>query len=300
MKMKKSVSLVLGSGGARGYAHIGVIEELEKHGYEISSVSGSSMGTLIGAVYACGKLKEFKEWVLTLDFLDVARLVDFSLDKKGIIEGDKVFDILEDMIDDVMIEELPITFTAVATDIVRQKEVWIQKGRLLDAVRASVAIPTIFTPKKIDNRYLVDGGVLNPLPIAPTTSDNTDITIAVSLNANSNREHEPQDTEEKKEQDKEEQDKIKNIFFNIENIIEKLFNSEDSDRHDEMGMFEVMGQTIDIMENAILKCKMAGYSPDITIDIPNDVCGFYEFNRASEIIEIGRKITRHCQFCYVL
>lgn len=288
MDINKSVSLVLGSGGARGYAHIGVIEELEKQGYKISSISGSSMGTLIGAVYACGKLQEFKEWVLTLDFLDVARLVDFSLNKKGIIEGDKVFSILEEMIDDIMIEDLPITFTAVATDVVRQKEVWIQKGRLLDAVRASVAIPTIFTPKKIQNRYLVDGGVLNPLPIAPTMSDNTEITIAVSLNAKSNRKHETEYAKEKIE----EEEGVENIFFDIEKKIEDLFKSEDTDRHDEMGMFEVMGQTIDIMGNAILECKMAGYSPDIIIGIPNDVCGFYEFNRASEIIEIGRVITK--------
>ncbi len=164
--MKKSISLVLGSGGARGYAHIGVIEELLKHDYEIKSISGSSMGALIGALYACGKLGEYKEWVLGLDLFDVASLIDLSFARTGIIQGDKVFKEIEKMIGDVMIEDLPISYTAVATDLIKQKEVWFQKGSLLDAVRASIAIPTVFTPKKIGNRHLIDGGVLNPFPIA--------------------------------------------------------------------------------------------------------------------------------------
>ena len=151
MHNKKTVSLVLGSGEARGYAHIGVIEALLTHGYEIKSISSSSMGALIGGLYACGKL----------ELLDVAKLIDFSFTGTGIIQGDKVFHVIEEMIGDVRIEELPIPFTAVATDLMKQKEVWIQKGKLIDAIRASVAIPTIFTPKKIAERYLVDGGVLN-------------------------------------------------------------------------------------------------------------------------------------------
>jgi len=115
MSEKKMVSLVLGSGGARGYAHIGVIEELLEHDYEIKSISGSSMGALIGALYACGKLKEFKEWVLALDLLDVAKLIDFSFTGTGVIQGDKVFRVIEEMIGDTMIEDLPIPYTAVAT-----------------------------------------------------------------------------------------------------------------------------------------------------------------------------------------
>ena len=132
----KTISIVLGSGGARGYVHIGVIEELLEHGYEIKSISGSSMGALIGGLYACEKLNEFKTWVLTLDLFDVAKLVDFSFTTTGVIQGDKVFAVIEEMIGDVMIEELPIPFTAVATDLIRQKEVWIQKGRVVDAIRA--------------------------------------------------------------------------------------------------------------------------------------------------------------------
>jgi len=288
MSKKKKISLVLGSGGARGYAHIGVIEELEKNGYEIASVSGASMGALIGALYACGKLQAYKEWVLGLDFFDVAKLLDFSLSGTGIIQGDKVFRVIEEMIGDVMIEDLPITYTAVATDLIKQKEVWLQKGSLIDAVRASIAIPTVFTPKKIGKRYLIDGGVLNPLPIAPTVSDSTDLTIAVNLSANvakGYKIHIP-----KKEREKE--SGMKKIFFETAKKAEQLLSGEAKNAFDEMGMFDIMGRTIDIMQNTVMECKMAGYSPDIIIGIPSDAGGFYEFSKAYEMIELGRTIAK--------
>ena len=285
---KRKISLVLGSGGARGYAHIGVIEELVEHDYEIKSISGSSMGAMIGALYACGKLEVFKEWILGLDLLDVAKLVDFSFTGTGIIQGDKVFHVIEEMIGDILIEDLPIPFTAVATDLIKQKEVWIQKGKLVDAIRASIAIPTVFTPKKIGERYLIDGGVLNPLPIAPTVSDDTDSTIAVNLSAKVTKDyklHIP-----KREREKE--SGMQEIFFEMAQKAEQLFSREKKSTFNEMGMFDIMGRTIDIMQNAVLDCKMAGYSPDIVIGIPNDACGFYEFNRAYEMIELGRIIAK--------
>ncbi len=285
---KQLISLVLGSGGARGYAHIGVIEELEKSGYEIASISGSSMGALIGALYACGKLEAYKEWVLGLDLLDVAKLVDFSFTGTGMIQGDKVFAVIEEMIGDVMIEDLHLPFTAVATDLIKQKEVWLQKGSLIDAVRASIAIPTVFTPKKIGKRYLIDGGVLNPLPIAPTVSDSTDLTIAVNLSANiakGYKIHIP-----KKERKKE--TGMKKNFFEMAQKAEQLLSRESKNAFDEMGMFDIMGRTIDIMQNAVMECKMAGYAPDIIIGIPSDAGGFYEFNKAYEMIELGRIIAK--------
>ena len=244
------------------------------------------MGALIGALYACGKLPEFKEWILTLDIMDVVKLLDFSLTGKGMIRGDKVFGVIEDMIGDIMIEDLPISYTAVATDIVKQKEVWIQNGKLLDAVRASIAIPTIFTPKEIEGRYLVDGGVLNPLPIAPTVSDITDLTIAVSLNAKATKKYHIDVPS--KEHEKE--TSIQKIFFEMSQKAQQLLFKEQKNEFESMGVFNIMGRTIDIMQNAVLDCKMAGYSPDITVGIPNDACGFYEFNRAYEMIELGRVI----------
>ena len=230
----------------------------------------------------------FKEWILALDLLDVAKLIDFSFTGTGIIQGDKVFQVIEEMIGEVMIEDLPISFTAVATDLIKQKEVWIQKGRLVDAIRASIAIPTVFTPKKITERYLIDGGVLNPLPIAPTVSDDTDSTIAVNLSAKVRKDykiHIP-----KREREKE--SGMQEVFSEMAQKAEQLFAREKKSTFDEMGMFDIMGRTIDIMQNAVLDCKMAGYSPDIIIGIPNNACGFYEFNRAYEMIELGRMITR--------
>jgi len=246
------------------------------------------MGALIGALYACGKLNEYKKWTLELDIFDVASLLDFSFTGTGIIQGDKVFSVIEKMIGDVMIEDLPIPFTAVATDLIKQKEVWIQKGRLIDAIRASIAIPTVFTPKKIEERYLLDGGVLNPLPIAPTVADDTDLTIAVSLSAHVTKDyklHIP-----KREREKE--SGMQEIFSDMSQKAEELFAREKKSTFNEMGMFDIMGRTIDIMQNAILDCKMAGYSPDIIIGIPNDACGFYEFNKAYEMIELGRVIVK--------
>ena len=288
MAKKKTISLVLGSGGARGYTHIGVIEELLKHGYDIRSVSGSSMGALIGGLYACGKLDAYKEWVLGLDLIDVAKLVDFSFTGTGIIQGEKVLGVIEEMVGDVLIEELPISFTAVATDLLRQKEVWLQKGKLIDAIRASIAIPTIFTPKKLGERYLIDGGVLNPLPIAPTIADDTQLTIAVNLSANISKKYQidiPQKEQEKASG-------MQEVFLQMAKKAEELFAREKTDRFDEMDMFDIMGRTIDIMQNAIMESKMAGYGPDMIIGVPNNACGFYEFNKAYELIELGRLIAR--------
>lgn len=288
MSRKKTVSLVLGSGGARGYAHIGVIEELMKHGYQIRSISGSSMGALMGGLYACSKLDAYKEWVLTLDMLDVVQLLDFSFSTRGIIQGDKVFKIIEKMIGDVLIEELAISFTAVATDINKQREVWIQKGRLIDALRASIAIPTIFTPMRLDGRELIDGGVLNPIPIAPTLLDNTDMTIVVNLDAKVNKKYSIKIPKKQSEKDS----GIQKAFSSFIEKTEKLISKEPKEKSDELGMFGIIGHTIDTMQKALSEYKIAGYYPDMVINIPHDACGFYEFNRAYEIIELGRVITK--------
>ena len=263
--MSKNISLVLGSGGARGYAHIGAIEELIKK-YEIKAISGCSMGALIGGLYACGKLEEYKNWVLDLDTLDVVKLLDFSFSKGGILGGDKVMKIVEDMIGDILIEDLPIPYTAVATDILKQKEVWIQKGKLIDAIRGSVAIPIILTPAKVDNRYLIDGGILNPLPIAPTISDNTDLTIAVSLNGSSKKNYKI----DIPKQEKEKQNKFKKTFLDLMGTKNFFDTKKSDDILDNMNSFDVFGLTIDLMQNTILNYKTAGYSADLIINIPCD------------------------------
>jgi NTE family protein len=256
--MKKRVSLVLGSGGARGYAHIGVIEELEKSGYEIVSISGASMGALIGGLYACGKLQEYKEWVAGLNAINIATLLDISFSRGGIIEGEKVFQKLYTMIEDQKIEELPIKFTAVATDLVKKKEVWFQHGDLLKAIRASIAIPSIFTPVKMGGMILIDGGALNPLPIAPTNSDLTDTTIAVNLYGDISK-------------PKPETDIVSSPKFS---------------------MLEILDKTLDTMQNALTRYRISGYPPDIMINIPIDVCNTIDFHKAKEVIEVGRTIAK--------
>ena len=178
-----TVALVLGSGGARGNAHIGVIQVLQEQGFDIVSISGCSMGAAVGGMYAAGKLDEFTAWVSNLSRLDVLRLVDMSLLSMGIIRGEKVFTKLQQIVGDVCIENLPVRFTAVATDLVKQQEVWFQSGPLMEAVRASVAVPGLIMPVREEHRFLVDGGLLNPVPISPTVADQADLIIAVNLNA---------------------------------------------------------------------------------------------------------------------
>ena len=174
---------MLGSGGARGYAHIGVIEELEAHGFAIRSIAGSSMGALVGGVYAAGKLQAYSDWVRPLQRFDVLRLLDWTISGGGFIKGDRIIAALKKLIGDINIEDLPIPYTAVAVDLDVQREVWFSHGSLFDAIRASIAIPTIFRPYRYQGRLLVDGGLLNPLPVSPTLRDLTDATIAVDVNA---------------------------------------------------------------------------------------------------------------------
>ena len=183
-KDKKTISLVLGSGGARGYAHIGVIESLESKGYEIKAISGSSMGALIGGLYAAGKLEAYKEWVLSLDFIDTIKLVEISLSDGGMVNIESVYKKIEELIGDIKIEELPVTYMAVASDIKNHKKIWFKEGKLIDAIRASIAIPTVFSPVVKNDMVLVDGGVMDPLPVDSVASLDADMTIAVNLNAN--------------------------------------------------------------------------------------------------------------------
>jgi NTE family protein len=278
MNNKKTVSLVLGSGGARGYSHIGVIKELIKNGYEIKSISGSSIGALVGGLYAAGKLDEYEKWVLNFDVLDILKLVDFSFSANGMINGEKVFKKIEEMIGDIKIEDLPISFTATATDITNRKEVWIQKGSLKDAIRASISIPTVFTPITLNGKELFDGGILNPLPLIPTISEFTNLVIAVDLNSSSNikKEHRYIFKKEKK-----------GIKENITNFFQKNIKKKES-----LSYFEIINKSIETMQEVISKHQLASHQPDIMINISNKTCEFYDFHKAKELIEYGSIITK--------
>src|SRR5690606_14916524 len=175
------VALALGGGGARGYAHIGVIEVLEERGYDIVAIAGTSMGALVGGLHAAGSLGAYADWVRTLTQRDVLRLLDPSLRAPGVIRLSKIFARVSELLGDQRIEDLPIAFTAVATDLLAGKEVWFQRGPLAPAIRASIALPSFITPVMLDGRLLADGGLMNPVPVAPTAAVAADLTIAVSL-----------------------------------------------------------------------------------------------------------------------
>ncbi|MBS3993679.1 MAG: patatin-like phospholipase family protein, partial [Bacteroidetes bacterium] len=179
--MQKSVALVLSSGGSRGLAQIGVITELERQGFKITSVSGSSIGAVIGGLYAMGKLEEYTQWVNSFNIRDVWGFMDFTLTSQGLIKGERAFDKMKSFIPDMNIENMPIPFAAIATDIINRKEVVFSQGSFYDAARASVAIPAVFTPVKYQDTILVDGGVLNPIPIDFVARKKDDMLIVVNL-----------------------------------------------------------------------------------------------------------------------
>ena len=298
---QKTVSLALGSGGARGYAHIGVIEELEKKGYKIKSIAGSSMGALIGGLYAVGKLDEYKKWILELGYYDVFKLLKLSSIQGGLIDADEVFNKIAIMIGDVNIEDLPIKYVAVATDINAQKEVVFSKGKLIDAIRASIAIPTIFTSVIKDDMILVDGGILNPLPINTIINDDTDIKIAVNLDANIPNKYIIDVPLEHKTREEilynEFQEFIKKAESHIPNKILSIVENNTSKKIKNNTMknkdiFFILGRTIDTAQSILAKYSMQNHKADIVIDIPRDSCEFYEFTKAYKMIEIGKMATK--------
>jgi len=283
------VSLVLGSGGARGLAHIGVIQWLEEQGYRIESISGCSMGALVGGIYAAGKLDSYRDWVCALRRTDVLRFLDLAFRSSGLIKGDRIMDRLREMVGEHQIEQLPIAYTAVATDIERQREVWITKGALFDAIRASIAVPTVFTPHAYLGLTLVDGGLLNPVPIAPTFRDLTDLTIAVNLNGDPEDAARPSAPPAKTTSDKNRDDDLRGRILEFLDDIGDSLSSDDEETA-ELGMFELVSRAFETMQNAISAMKLAVYAPDVLIEVPRDVCEAHEFHRAREIIEIGYRL----------
>ncbi|GAA3920537.1 patatin-like phospholipase family protein [Litoribacillus peritrichatus] len=347
--MAKTVSLVLGSGGARGYAHIGVIEVLEEKGYKIKAISGASMGALVGGVYAAGKLPEFKEWASDFSVLGFIKLLDFSLREPGAIRGERLFKVIKEMVGDVKIQNLPIEFTAVATDLISQKEVWFQQGSLTRAMRASISIPSLFTPVSLKGMLLVDGGVLNPLPIIPTVSAHADMIVAVDLAGKEScptmmnaDDAVPLDEQEMKQPETESListdagkelineyashdfshssslslDTFSDLFTpEIEALVAEHNKPEDVDWWEgfktrtsrwykslqtavdegpqipmiKMGRIDVIHQAIDTMQSSLAKYKVAGYPPDVMIQIPAKACGTLDFQKAEELIQLGRE-----------
>ncbi|HHT00590.1 MAG TPA: serine protease [Thiomicrospira sp.] len=284
---EKSVSLVLGSGGARGLAHIGVIRWLEENNYKIQSISGSSIGALIGGLYACGKMDEYESWLKGMGKTDFLALMDIAWNRSGLIRGDKLVAAIKKLIDEPNIEDLPISFTAVATDINHEKEVWLQKGSLLDAMRASFSLPMIFMPYKHNGLTLIDGGVLNPIPIAPTFGENCDLTIAVNLGGK------PKVTihhNEVKETQKTSKDDgwIPSLYTMMDSIKEYFRSDTDPLKTPfSWDVYDISNKAFDSMQNSIARQQLAAYPPDITIEIPRNACGMLEFSLVDKMVKLG-------------
>lgn len=285
MVMKtQTVSLVLGSGGARGLAHIGVIRQLCAAGYEIRSIAGASMGALIGGIYAMNKLDVYRDWVMALERRDVVSLLDLAWSRNGLFKGERIIGVLRKLIGEANIEDLPIRYTAVATDMDSEKEVWINDGPLFDAIRASIAIPTVFTPHRYQGRNYLDGSLVNPLPIAPTLGDDNDLTIAVSLCGKSEKNVETAATSKPDKRRPEYHQRI--VDFIAEMKTKLGVNAEQMP-----GMLDVIVRSMSIMEETIVQWQLRAYAPDITIEIPRNACSFYEFHRAAELIALGEQKT---------
>ncbi|MDO4160879.1 MAG: patatin-like phospholipase family protein [Prevotellaceae bacterium] len=274
MDKRKHVSLVLSSGGARGYAHIGAIEELEAQGYDIKSVSGASMGALVGGLYAAGKLSEVSKWMQSLSIRQIFSLVDFSISMNHIVKGEKVMDALKEIVPDVNIEDLPIPFRAVAADIKNHREVVFDKGSLYEAIRASISIPSFFRPVKSGEMVLIDGGVVNPLPLNRVVRSEGDILVAVNVSAIS--EHEIDELKNLAE---------KTLHKGDNSILRRIIPSPPPV---ESNYFSLLSKTFSMMiqQNTALSLELT--PPDVLVNIPMNRLGGFSYDQAEKIIRYGR------------
>ncbi len=290
--MKPLVTLVLSGGGARGVAHIGVIEELEHRGYEIASVTGTSMGALVGGIYADGAMDAFKDWMLSLDRRKVLSLVDFTVSRVGLVKGDRVFNKMKDFIPDSLIEELSIPYAAVAVDLVNNKEVIFREGSLFDAIRASVSIPSILTPIKTDKGLLIDGGVMNNIPVNHAPRVPGDLLVVVNVNASIPVVLPQISREEDEKQKRAYQKKIEEFQVHLQKLLPHGIAEKHARSHKErMGYFNLIDKTVSLMTNHMAQMSLKYFPPDVMIEVSRDACGTLDFFKAREILEMGRTAT---------
>ena len=275
----EKVALVLGAGGARGLAQIGVIEALDARGLNIVAIAGSSSGALVGGLHAAGKLPEYRDWLLSLERKAMLRLLDPGFGRPALFGGQRLIGALRELAGSPRIEDLPIDFTAVAVDLLRQREVWLRRGDLWDAIRASIAIPGLFTPHVLHGRELVDGGLLAPLPIAATRLSDAHRLIAVDMHGWP--QHPPGTPAE--------EEPVGNSAW-----LRTWWRSAAEDASQaakastRLGFTELMARSLDTMQAQIARVHLALDPPELVIRIPRDACQFYEFWRARELIDVGR------------
>ena len=277
--MKKKIALVLSGGGARGLAHIGAIETLESHGYEITSIAGCSMGALIGGMYVAGKLPEVKDWVLALDRRKVLSLVDFSLSLTHLVKGDRVMEALKEIVPDVNIEDLPIPYTAVATDWNSGKEVVFNHGSLYDAIRASISIPLFLNPIRWEDMLLVDGGLVNSLPLNRVVRHSGDLLFGINVST-----HDYQG-ELLMQQFVEKKLLSKSMPAAVMNRIMKHFEGIN------INYVTLLMRTIAIMLEQNTRQQILISRPDLVVQVPMKRYGVFDFDKAAAILQIGKHKT---------
>ena len=316
----KDVALVLSSGGPRGWAYIGAIEELISRGYNITSVAGTSIGSLVGGIFAAGKLEEVKEWLFTLDAWKVFSLMDLSISKNHLMKGEKVIGALKEIVPEVNIEDLKIPYRAVAADLYTGEEVVFDRGPLFDAVRASISIPSLFRPVKYGFRTLVDGGIVNTMPIDKAVRHEGDILVAFDVNdidvesIRNSLVEEAREEEDRQEQEKELELETQTIIRAVRHndsltLMEKLklagrhgqkvlahkFNEEDPEPEFdfEANYYSILSRTFSIMNHVISKTAARMHNPDILVKMPFDAYdNIGDYARAREISERGRELMR--------
>ena len=292
--MGQNVALVLSSGGARGIAHIGVIEELLKSGYTITSVSGTSMGALVGGMLAKGTLPEFSEWLLGFTKMDVIKFMDLTTERGGLIKGEKILKVLGEFIGDIKIEDLAIPYACVAADLIGHKEMVFTSGSLLTAVRASCSIPTVFQPVTIDGMLLVDGGVINPLPIDLVNRKDGDILIVVNVNANIPYEVpvvKPEHVEFESNYMKVRATLNEKWSGLIDHYVEKYMNGKQP-KPKPLKMFDVISDSINLAQNKVAGIYIEKYKPDVVINMSYEMASIFDFYKSEELIEAGRMACR--------
>jgi NTE family protein len=276
--MKKNVALVLSGGGARGLAHIGVIKELENQGLTVSSIAGTSMGSMIGGIYALNQLEVFEDWILSLNPTEMLRQIDFAFGKPGLIEADKVLNTIKGFIADHPIEKLPLPYAAVAVDLVQKEEVVFTSGSLYDAIRASIAIPNVITPVNVNNKILVDGGVMNNIPVNHIKRTSNDFVIAVNVNA-----HVPINPTWTSTNNPSGSNHLSEIRERIKDFIP----NKKKEQHG-LGYFGIAGNTIRLMTNHIAQLQLALNPPDVLINVSRNIAETFDFHKATDIISYGK------------
>ncbi len=296
----RRVALALGSGGARGYAHIGVIEEIEARGWEIVGVAGSSMGAVIGGLYVAGGMESYRDWVVGLGRRDVLRLVEPGMGRAGLLRADKVMSKVSKHLGDLNIEEARIPYTAIAVDLVSEREIWFTSGSMIDAMRGSVAIPSVFTPLVKNGMVLADGGLLNPVPVAPLANVHADAIIAVNLSgAPAKRPTSVADAVAGSRLSKIKMPALPQVIEPAIRSLLSTFDTSDDEAKSsgrqpniDVSTFEVVDRSLHLMQDAVMRYRLAGYPPDVQVDIPLDACGTLDFHRAKELITLGRERAR--------